>query len=269
MRIDVHTHCDSIDPKEVRYFVEVCRQRQMKACIFSVGPRSDHPYIPNDEVLSTAKKYHDVLIPFAIVDQTDKDDPLDILALREAGYKGLKCTSPYYAYDHDLYMPIYEEAEKLKMPIVFHTGRYRANPGDQLLRRPSIRNMQPLTLDRVARSFPDLKIIMAHLGTSLFRREAADLLRLHPNLYADLAGSGSWKALSPDELAQILKPPVPGGGSEFRYFEQLLLGSDAYISMPHLMEESQGCYENLLANIGVPEPIQIKIMGDTVASWMS
>ena len=223
-----------------------------------VWPDSDWWNAFNDEELSN-------LIDIVQVNNLDLDNNRRNLesaqiALREAGFKGLKCTSPYYAYDHDLYMPIYEEAQKLKMPIVFHTGRYRANPGDQLRQRPSIRNMQPLTLDRVARSFPDLKIIMAHLGTSLFRREAADLLRLHPNLYADLAGSGSWKALSSAELAHLLKPPVPGGGPEFRYFEQLLLGSDAYTSIPHLMEESQGCYENLLTSIGVTESIQKKIM---------
>jgi predicted TIM-barrel fold metal-dependent hydrolase len=269
MRLDVHTHCDTTDTKQVREFVNVCQRRETQVCIFSVGSRSDHHYCPNEEVLQVAKEYPDTMIPFAFVDQGEPFSDPDLPALREAGFRGLKCTSPYYSYDHDAYMPLYEQAEKLGMPMLFHTGRYRANPGDRQRRRPSVRNMQPLTLDRVARSFPDLKIIMAHLGTSLFRHEAADLLKLHPNLFADLAGSGSWQALSPEALAALLRPPVPGGSHEFRYFEKLLLGSDAYTSIPRLVEQAQDAYENLLAEIGVPQPVWRQVMGATAANLIS
>ncbi len=269
MRIDIHTHCDTTDSEEVRQFVEMCQQHQTQACLFSVGPRSGHSFCANEKVLSVARQYHEVLIPFTFLDLWDSIDDINLSALREAGFKGFKCASPYYSYDHDLYMPIYEKAQNLRMPIIFHTGRYRPDSGDRIRQRPVLRNMQPLTLDRVARSFPELKIVVAHLGTSLFRHEAADLLKLHSNMYADLAGSGSWKALSPADLALLLKPPLPGTGSEFRYFEKLLLGSDAYTSMPHLIEQAQHGYENLLADIGVPQSIQDNIMGKTVNSWIS
>ena len=188
MRIDIHTHCDTTDPKKIRQFIETCQENQTQACIFSVGPRSSHDFCSNEDVLSVAKQYQEILIPFAFLDLWESVDEIDLLAFQEAGFKGFKCTSPYYSYDHDIYMPIYEKAQCLKMPIIFHTGRYRTNLSDQKYRRPVIRNMQPLTLDRIARSFPDLKIIIAHLGTSLFRHEAADLIKLHSNMYADLAG---------------------------------------------------------------------------------
>ena len=268
MPIDIHTHCDTTEEANVRQFVRACEDQQTRACIFSAGPRSDHDYCDNDAVLSVARKYEDVLIPFAFMDLWDKVESNQAAAFRAAGFRGLKCSSPYYPYDHDLYMSVYEQAETLEMPIVFHTGNYRPNDNDKVHRRPVLRNMHPLTIDRIARSFPDLKIIIAHLGTRLFRHQAAEMIKLHRNVYADLAGCGSWKALSAGELAELLRPHLAEVDSEFKHFDKLVLGSDAYVSIPHLVSESQRWYKYLLDKTGLPSALQEKIMGQTVASWL-
>ena len=39
--------------------------------------------------------------------------------LRDQGFTGLKLEMPSHPYDHDRYMPIYERAEQLGMPILF------------------------------------------------------------------------------------------------------------------------------------------------------
>jgi len=157
MRIDSHTHLDTTDSDLLRAFVNECENLETKVCLFSVGPRCDHPYIDNDAVLRAAKKYPDYIFPFAYVDLWDTVDSHIIEHFAESGFRGLKCITPYYPYDHDLYMSVYEKAEQLGLPIVFHTGNYRANKTDLQDRRPMVLNMNPLTIDRFARSFQKLK----------------------------------------------------------------------------------------------------------------
>ena len=268
MKIDVHTHIDSADPEQLRNFVETCIKNETRACICTAGPRSDHKYPENDATLQAARQYPETLIPFAFVNLWDKVDDNMIDKFAEQGFKGLKCITPYYPYDHDLYMPVYEKAEKLKLPVLFHTGAFRPNKQDAVTRRPILKNMNPLNLDRIARSFPDLKIIMAHLGTTFFRKEASELIKLHPNLYADLAGNGSWMAIQPAELASLLGSCIAEVDCTFSGFKKLLLGSDAYFTSPRTLAEAQQYYEMLLKRTGVPQDIKDNIMGGTAASWL-
>ncbi|MBO4632127.1 MAG: amidohydrolase, partial [Lentisphaeria bacterium] len=235
----------------------------------TAGPRSDHEYPDNSVVLNAAKQYPGILFPFAFVDLWDKDiQPETIDRFAEQGFRGLKCITPYYAYDDDLYMPVYERAERLGLPILFHTGSYRGNRHDVVNRRPMLKNMHPLTLDRIARSFPELKIVMAHMGTTFFRREAAELVKLHKNIYADLAGCGSWMAIQPGELLSLLGSSIVEVDVSFAGFKKLILGSDAYVTVPRIMTEAQKYYEVLLERIGVPPEITAGIMGGTAAGWL-
>ncbi|MFA6102967.1 MAG: amidohydrolase family protein [Victivallaceae bacterium] len=269
MKIDIHTHINSTDTEEVKKFVKACEKFETIACVCSAVPHTDHEFPENAATLKVAKQYPEILIPFAFIDLWDKIDAAVVADFIEQGFKGLKCIMPYYAYDHDLYMPVYEKAEKLKLPILFHTGVIRPYaPKDTIYRRPWLTNMNPLNLDRIARAFPELKIIIAHLGTRFFRKEAAELLMLHPHVYADLAGNGSWMALQPNELASLLRSCVTEVDTSFSGFKKLLLGSDAYFTNPQIIEDAQKYYEILLKRIGVPSEIIEGIMGKTTAEWV-
>ena len=268
MKIDIHTHIDSLDPEKIKIFIETCEQSETVVCMCSANPRGDHSSGDNNGTLKLSKEFPDTIIPFAFVDLWDKVDVGCVVHYVEQGFKGLKFITPYYEYDHDLYMPIYEQAEALKLPVLFHTGLYRPNLSDRLNRRPSLKNMHPLCLDRIARSFPELKIVMAHLGTSLFRREAAELVMLHPNLYADLAGNGAWEAVSAEELSQIFRPCVRFTDMEMSGFKKLVYGSDAYINYPQNIPLAQAGYHALLRKLGLPKELCNSIMGETVAEWL-
>ena len=50
-----------------------------------------------------------------------------------------------------------------------------------------IRYAHPLLMDEVAMRYPDLKIIMAHLGHP-WTVDTAVVVRKHPNVYADISG---------------------------------------------------------------------------------
>ena len=268
MKLDIHAHINSTDPDALRAFVETCERTETVACLCTAGPRSEKDYPDNAATLKAARQYPGCIIPFAFVDLWETADADEVSRYADQGFKGLKCINPYYPYDDDGYMPVYERAEQLKLPILFHTGAYRPNRHDPIHRRPVLTNMHPLTLDRIARSFPGLKLILAHLGTTFFRREAAELIKLHPNLYADLAGNGSWMAIQPAELSEWLGSCIAAVDASFAGFRKLVLGSDAYVTLPHLIQDAQRHYEALLKRCGVPPAMVQGILGDTAAAWL-
>ena len=182
--------------------------------------------------------------------------------------KGFKCIYPYYEYDHDIYMPVYEAAAKCGLPLLFHTGNYRPSPADEIYRRPMLKNMHPIHLDRIARSFQKLNIVMAHMGTRIFQDEASQYIKMLPNLYADLGGCGQWLRMQPADLAEMLKPDTVECDCTMGNFRKLVLGSDAYVTHPHIISEGADHYLRLLRRIGVPQAVINDVMGKTVASWM-
>ena len=269
MKIDFHCHCDVGDPDSVAKFVQAYEEHDVIACLVGGIMYGEREMVPNEEVIRICAQYPGRLYPLAKIELWDKaPDPAELHFYAERGVKGFKFIYPYHEYDHDLYMPIYEEAEKIGLPVLFHTGDYRPSPADRINRRPILRNMDPLTLDRIARSFQDLHIVMAHLGTTVWRVQAAALLKIHANLYSDLAGCGSWMALSAERLSELLGPRLFVREKEDRYFNKLIFGSDSYTSNTWPFTEGIVNYEMKLKKIGVSETTRDMIMGGTVASWL-
>ena len=130
------------------------------------------------------------LIPFGSVHpKRTKDAKRDVERLAskwEMG--GMKIHPPHQLFAANGYVDgklpslrtIYKTAERLRMPVMVHTGTSvfpgaRSKFGD------------PMDLDDVAQDFPDLTILMAHGGRPLWCETAFYLLRRHPNLYLDIS----------------------------------------------------------------------------------
>ena len=268
-KVDIHVHCDSNDPKQLDFLAEQCRREGTYACLSGGLRYGGHDYQPNDEVIEICRKYNDCFLPLAKLDLWESADPAEVYYYAEKGVKGFKCIYPYYEYDHDIYMPVYEAAAKCGLPLLFHTGNYRPSPADEIYRRPMLKNMNPITLDRIARSFQSMNIVMAHMGTRIFQDEASQYLKMHNNLYADLGGSGQWNRIQPHELAEMFKPDTAEFDVSMKNFRKLVLGSDAYVHSPATMVIGADYYKRLLQRTGVSRSIIDDIMGGTVASWMN
>lgn len=265
MIIDFHSHCNVGDPENVARFVENCRSLGVRAAL-SGGPRyGAEDFQPNEFVLKLSRKYPDAIIPMARVDLWDKVDPDQVRRFADAGYKGLKFIYPYYEYDHDLYMPMYAAAEECGLPCLFHTGIFRPSEADIRWKRPVMLNMNPLHLDRVARSFQKLHVVMAHMGTSLWRHEASSMLGIHANVYSDLAGSGSWMGVSAEHLYSLLHPFYFLGDPDWGCYRKIVFGSDSYVSHPGIMNDALMHYRVMLK--AVPDEIRNAVLGNTAASW--
>lgn len=85
----------------------------------------------------------------------------------------------YYPADDDC-VPIYELLMKYDMPVIFHTG-------DCVSTMARLKFSHPLTVDDLAFRFPDLKIVMAHMGNP-WLWDAAEVIYKNENVYADLSG---------------------------------------------------------------------------------
>ncbi|MHB0875430.1 MAG: amidohydrolase family protein [Anaerolineae bacterium] len=117
-------------------------------------------------------------------DAADADRAVD------AGFRGLKLTIPLHPYDDERFFPLYERAEALGLPCLFHTGIVTTaiyTPG------VSSAKMRPVHLDAIAREFPRLDCVCAHMGMPWYE-EAAAIARILPNVYLDVSGApAGWR----------------------------------------------------------------------------
>lgn len=100
---------------------------------------------------------------------------------QELGLKGIKLLPMYAGFDSDdrRLDPLYEYAQKNRLPVLLHTGT-------TFVHQAPIRCTLPRLLDDVAIRFPELKIIMAHLSHP-YEGESVAVFRKHPNVYADIS----------------------------------------------------------------------------------
>lgn len=139
----------------------------------------------NAEVMAAAERYPRQIIPVAFC-YLGEHSAADVYAWYRAGFRALKTQCPSAAYDDDRFLPIYAAAEECRLPILFHTGISARFPNHDSWDTSS-RYMMPLTLDRLARRFPQLMIWGAHLGVP-DTWHAAMLMRRHPHVHFDLCG---------------------------------------------------------------------------------
>jgi predicted TIM-barrel fold metal-dependent hydrolase len=106
-------------------------------------------------------------------------------------------------------MRVYEEAEKLGMPILFH-------PGGQFTEQSKLEFSRPYLLDEVARSFPKLRLVISQMGHPWIDETIA-MLAKHPNVFADVSGllGRPWQAYNALVTA-----------NQYGVIEKLLFGSD-------------------------------------------
>lgn len=125
------------------------------------------------------------LIPFASINPvTDSNPPQTLVKLvKKYGMKGLKLLPPYqhfYPNDAAIY-GLYEKAQELEIPVVFHTGT-------SVFQKSRLKYANPLHLDDVAVDFPDLTIVQAHGSRGLWYNTALFLAKRHKNVYIDISG---------------------------------------------------------------------------------
>lgn len=168
--------------------------------------------IPNDYIADYCREHADRMIGFAGIDPTESDALDQVMATTQnMGLKGLTiCPAAQDFHPSDTRaMAIYERAAALRLPIIFY-------PGTHLSPKTKMEYARPYLLDEVARSFPNLKIVIGHLGHPWID-ETLVLLGKHQNVYSDLSGLLRRPWVVYDALVRAY---------QFQVIDKLLFGSD-------------------------------------------
>ena len=121
-------------------------------------------------------------VGFGYVNPTQHGADEDVLRQRrELGLHGLKLypCSDGYAPDDPHAFKVYEAAASIGMPVMFHHAGM-PNPYDYL------KHNDPAQIDVVAECFPNLKIVLAHLGYPRVE-ETLYVARKHRNVWCDIS----------------------------------------------------------------------------------
>lgn len=213
-------------------------------------------------------QHPDRLIGFGDVKLDDPDVLNEIDRFHQAGFLGLgEITSTLKNYDDRSYWPIYDRAEKYHMILLFHTGivnrLHPEQPADISFDRSRVTR-----LDLIARHWPKLTIIGAHLGNPDYA-EAAEIGRWDPNLYFDVSGSTLLKKKDDYRFFQsifwwsgVVSPHTPSSGTNA--FEKLVFGSDVFNGELEEFDGALSRYHAMLDACEVPQKSQDMIFSGTM-----
>ncbi len=179
-----------------------------------MGPGRNH----NDVAAEVARAAPDKVIPFMSLHPMDPNvnEEYD-RCVGDLGVKGIKLGPNYQDFDpvgEDAFR-LYARLEQDRLPVVFHQG---TSP----MRDAPLRYTHPLMMDQVAIAFPELRIVMAHLGHP-WHTDTLAVVRKHPNVWADVS-------------AQFYRPWSYWNGMRLFYewgvTQKILLASDWPVSKP-------------------------------------
>ncbi|WP_221564582.1 amidohydrolase family protein [Alkalihalobacillus sp. TS-13] len=138
--------------------------------------------VPNDYVADYCSQDSYRLFGFASIDP-NKENAARLLeeSIRELGLRGLKLGPIYQNFypDDRKHYELYKKASELNVPILWHQGTSFVPEGYLDASRPA-------ALDPIAREFPNLKMIIAHMGHP-WVDECISVVRKNPYVYMDLS----------------------------------------------------------------------------------
>ena len=130
---------------------------------------------------------------------------------QELGMKGVKLLPMYagFCVDEERLTPLWEYCNENGLPVLMHTGT-------TFIAQAPLECTLPRTIEPVAVKYPDLKLILAHLGHP-YEGECVVTIRKHPNVYADVSALH----YRPFQLYQSLMLV-----QEYGVWNKLLFGTD-------------------------------------------
>lgn len=215
--IDVHVHAEVSchDPEDpifgefldasTRYFktarrrptiaetIAYYRERSIGFVMFGVDMEAGTGIkrIANEEIAEAAAANSDIMVAFASIDpHKGKRGAIEARRLiEEHGVKGFKFHPPLQNFDPGDRMawPLYEVINDYGLPAIFHTGHSGLGTGMPGGGGVRLKYGQPMLVDEVAVTFPNIKIILAHPGWP-WTDESLSMALHKPNVFIDLSG---------------------------------------------------------------------------------
>jgi len=159
-----------------------------RVIVFGLNARYLQIETPNEQIAGYVASHPEKLIGFVALDPADPD-VLDELerGVQDLKLRGIKVGPMYQDVDplDERFHEIYRRAERDGLPILFHMAT--SFPAAARLRYAN-----PIRLDEVGIRYPELRVIIAHMGMPWFD-DTIQTIRKHPHFYADTSiGDKPW-----------------------------------------------------------------------------
>lgn len=150
--------------------------------VFGGKARLSGLWVDDRFVADQVARHSDQMIGFLSVDPTQPGWQEEMRqGHEELGLRGIKLLPMYAGFlpQDERLDPLWRYAGERGLPVLLHTGT-------TFIRQAPIACTYPRHLDEVAIRFPDVKIIMAHLGHP-FEGECIAVARKHPGVFTDIS----------------------------------------------------------------------------------
>jgi len=200
MLIDFHYHlADAVDAVD-----ELLRDMDtsgVEKTVLMGGPTDGYweykktGFAGNERVAEAVKAHPDRLIGNVYIDAREADMLDTLKRYLDRGFRAMKIFPPVgFTPDDERMFPVYEEVERRGVPVLSHAGQTNIKliSDDPKVRKATDSRLgHPMNFDQLARLFPDVIFVLAHMGYPFFV-EAMSVAQANPNVYLDVSGSGPW-----------------------------------------------------------------------------
>jgi predicted TIM-barrel fold metal-dependent hydrolase len=220
-----------------------------RAVVFGMRALLSGMNVSNDTAKEQANKAPDRLVFFTSVDPAETGFMEELERThQDLGAKGIKL-GPIYQGVHptdDRYRLIYSYAQKHNLPILIHmaTTFSRGAPLDYA---------NPIHMDEIAIDFPELKIVLAHLGHP-WVGECIAVIRRNRNVYADISAL----YYRPWQFYNSMKLLIEYGTAHKVFF-----GSDFPFTLPGESVTNVRNLNHIVKKTGLP-PIPADVIEDII-----
>ena len=155
---------------------------ETKTIVFGGKAKLSDQWVDDQYVADYVARHPDTLIGLLCVDPTQPGWEREMREGHERlGLRGIKLLPMYAGFSPDEARldPLWKYATQHQLPVLLHTGT-------TFVSQAPLECTLPRKIDPVATRFPDVKIIMAHLGHP-YEGECIAVFRKHPNVYADVS----------------------------------------------------------------------------------
>jgi predicted TIM-barrel fold metal-dependent hydrolase len=183
-----------------------------RVIVFGLKARRTGYWVPDEYIADFVARCSHKLVGFASCDPTQPGYVEELEhAIEDLGLRGLKMGPIYAGFDprDQRCRPVYKYCQEKGIPVIFHAGT-------TFNRDAPLEFGRPWLFDEVAIQYPELRIVLAHLGHP-FYDECLAVVRKHPNMYADISALyyRPWQFYNMMILAQ-----------EYKVTHKLLFGTD-------------------------------------------
>jgi predicted TIM-barrel fold metal-dependent hydrolase len=168
--------------------------------------------VPDEFVAEYVHRDDQRLVGFCSVDPLRRDVEGSLArATEELGLRGVKLAPTYQGFDplSPEAFKLYEAIAKRDLPVMWHQGV-------TFLRKSVLAYALPRQIDEVALRFPEMRIVIAHLGHPWID-ECLAVVRKNPNVYTDVSAL----VARPTQFRYALI-----SAAEYRCGDKLLFGTD-------------------------------------------